>query len=317
MSIFTGIGSTGGGRGRAGQSAHCGFTMVEVIVAMAILGAVTLAVLKLYNTQHRATHVEQEVVEVQRDLRTAVIQLTRDIRMAGFMVTSNPISATGNNTGLNSSDTITFSAATTGFASARVAAEFTTVVTAGTPIAFTVTSPTEASFFSTGDIARVVDPSIMGQPAATAFTVTSVNTATPSLTLTPVSSTSSALFKKGSLVVKTGESFPDTFPGTVHYCLGPSAGCAPAVTTCPAGSTCLMRIVNGTPSAESVLARNISDVQFRYIIDGTTMEADTLTNPAAVRAVRIMLDGETVRTAGLSQGARAREVETVAYIRNR
>lgn len=78
-----------------------------------------------------------------------------------------------------------------------------------------------------------------------------------------------------------------------------------------------MRIVNGAASNDSIIASNITGLQLKYIADGTTAEVDSPATLSAVRAVRVTLEGQTEDTAGLSGGAKTREVTSIAKIRNR
>jgi len=299
-------------RGRANRG---GYTIIELIIVMAILSSVILVVFKLYNTQHTVANVEQGVVDLQRNLRTAAKRVSRDLRMGGFMLSSSAVTVVGNNTGLNSSDTITLSAASDTTVTAHVAADLTSVVTNGVPIAITVSSAGEALLFGAGNVVRIVDPSMQDQPVATAFVVTSVDAVTPSITLDPVTAGAVTLFKTGSLIVRTAASLPDTYPSSIQYCLGPAAGCAPSVTTC-AAAPCLMRILNGVATGDSPVASNISGFQLKYLSDGSTAETDTPADFLAIRGVRVSLSGATAPVAGMPT-AKARELTTIAYLRNR
>lgn len=61
-----------------------GFSLVELLVAMAIAGVVMAAVFKIYTTQQDSYLVQEQVAEMQQNLRTAKYILTREIRMAGY-----------------------------------------------------------------------------------------------------------------------------------------------------------------------------------------------------------------------------------------
>jgi prepilin-type N-terminal cleavage/methylation domain-containing protein len=62
-----------------------GFTLVEVIMVSFMLSLVMAAVYSLYGTSQKAASMEDEVVDVQQNLRIAMDSLTRDIRLAGFL----------------------------------------------------------------------------------------------------------------------------------------------------------------------------------------------------------------------------------------
>ncbi len=292
-----------------------GFSLIELVITMAILGVLTAGIFSIYNTQRKVTHIEADVADVQQNLRLAMERLLKDIRMSGFLVTGNPVAAAGDNTGPASTDTLTLNSSSTEGTACRIDADAALTVSAGTPFSLTVSSGNELAGFSTGDTARIINLGERAQPLNTAYTVSAKDATVPSITLTPVSAGGAVDFKRGFLIVRTGSSAPDTYPNTVTYCVGPAAGCAPAV-TCPAGN-CLMRIANGAASDDSVVATNIADLQFLYISDGSTLEAGAPADLSKVRDVRVSITGATVQTAGLSGGQKTRELTGISSIRNR
>src|SRR3972149_1623999 len=125
-------------------------------------------------------------------------------------------------------------------------------------------SPPPAGRVAGGDAGRILGPGAGAEVAAMAYTVVSRDPSAPSITVRPAMDGDIVDFKRGFIIARTGESLPDAFPNTVEDCLGPSALCAPAV-VCPAG-LCLMRIVNGSPSDDSIVATNIGGLQVRDIL---------------------------------------------------
>lgn len=296
-----------------------GFTLIELLIAMAILGAVMAGVFSLYNTQHKVTHIEADVVDVQQNLRMAMDSVLKDIRMSGFMLTGgeNPVSAALDDTGLNGSDVIILNTASASGIAARIDVDATATVAASVSVTFTVASSDEVELFNVGDAVRVINPGERGQPANTAFTVSGRDSAARTLTITPFASAGATDFKRGFLIVKTGDSSPDTFPNTVTYCVGPAAGCGPSVTACPSGQNCLLRVVNNTPDDSSVVATNIQDFQLMYVLDGSPSETGSPSNFSLVRDVRAVVRGQTVQTAALSGTPKIRELTGASKIRNR
>ena len=65
-------------------SRHRGFSLVELLVAMAIAGVVMAAAFKVYTTQQDSYILQEQVAEMQQNLRTAKYIMTREIRMAGY-----------------------------------------------------------------------------------------------------------------------------------------------------------------------------------------------------------------------------------------
>ena len=61
-----------------------GFTLVEVLIAMAITMVIMAGAYTVFNSQQRTTTVQTNVSDAQQSLRTAMDFISRDIRMAGF-----------------------------------------------------------------------------------------------------------------------------------------------------------------------------------------------------------------------------------------
>ena len=61
-----------------------GFSLVELLVAMAITGVVMAAVFKVYTTQQDSYLIQEQIAEMQQNGRTAKYVMTREIRMAGY-----------------------------------------------------------------------------------------------------------------------------------------------------------------------------------------------------------------------------------------
>ncbi|MEA2031058.1 MAG: prepilin-type N-terminal cleavage/methylation domain-containing protein [candidate division Zixibacteria bacterium] len=61
-----------------------GFSILEVIIALVIMGVVTTAIFKLYISSHKNYMVQNEVVNVQQNARASIDEMARQIRMAGY-----------------------------------------------------------------------------------------------------------------------------------------------------------------------------------------------------------------------------------------
>ena len=61
-----------------------GFTLVEIIIAMAV-GMIVLATLySLFSAQNQAFSVQEQIVEMQQNARSGMEIMLRDLRMAGY-----------------------------------------------------------------------------------------------------------------------------------------------------------------------------------------------------------------------------------------
>lgn len=64
-----------------------GFTLIEILVSLAILGIVLAGIYSVYTMQHKSYIVQEQVAEMQQNERIALQMITRDIRMAGLGLT--------------------------------------------------------------------------------------------------------------------------------------------------------------------------------------------------------------------------------------
>ncbi len=74
-------------------SQNKGFTLIEIMVAVAIAATVTAAAFTILTTTSKAVRANEQVVDTQQNVRIAIELLSRDIKMAGF---GNPGVAIGN-----------------------------------------------------------------------------------------------------------------------------------------------------------------------------------------------------------------------------
>lgn len=61
-----------------------GFSLMEVLISLALMSVVTLAVFKAYVNQHESYIQQEDVTEVQQGARASLDEMTRQVRMAGF-----------------------------------------------------------------------------------------------------------------------------------------------------------------------------------------------------------------------------------------
>ncbi len=71
-----------------------GFTLVELLVAMAIASVVGMAGVSLFSTSNWAYKVNEDVAEAQQNGRVSMERLAKDIRTAGFGLPDPPFSLT-------------------------------------------------------------------------------------------------------------------------------------------------------------------------------------------------------------------------------
>ena len=71
-----------------------GFSLVEVLITMAIAGIVSAGIFAVYSAQNRSYMVQSQVVETQQDIRFVKDILARDIRMVGLQDPRNEVDPT-------------------------------------------------------------------------------------------------------------------------------------------------------------------------------------------------------------------------------
>lgn len=71
--------------------ASAGFTLIELMITLAISGIIVAAIYTAYIAQQRTYLAQDQVAEMQQNIRAALIFMGRDFRMAGY-----DVSQTGN-----------------------------------------------------------------------------------------------------------------------------------------------------------------------------------------------------------------------------
>lgn len=67
-----------------------GVTLIELLVALVISGVVIAGIYRIFTAQTRAYTVQEQVVDVQQNIRSVMEIILRDIRMAGYKTNINP-----------------------------------------------------------------------------------------------------------------------------------------------------------------------------------------------------------------------------------
>jgi type IV pilus assembly protein PilW len=68
-----------------------GMTLIELLVAMIICAMVVAGIYRVFIAQSKAYTVQDQVVEVQQSVRSAMELLLRDLRMTGFDYDNSPV----------------------------------------------------------------------------------------------------------------------------------------------------------------------------------------------------------------------------------
>jgi type IV pilus assembly protein PilW len=234
-----------------------GFTLIEVMVAVALAGIVAAAAFTILTTTSKAVGANEQVVNTQQDVRLAMELLSRDVKMAGF---GNPGVAIGNCTYPIMPADNRPTGVDTGPDSVQLLVP-TTKSTGTTPWQLqTATSPNGATqiVLKPGAVTDMVASglangsyiSINGSHTAQ---VTAVNAATDRITV----------------LVPAPVWFPASVPVYLLQCIRYQVVTNAAV--CGTGEPCLTRGVAGVtagPNAEAPIVEGIEDLQLAYACDG-------------------------------------------------
>lgn len=324
-----------------------GFTLVELMVAIAILGLVLMAISTTFIGQQRQGLTQNEVAESQQSARIGLETLVRDIRRAGLMIPNQPAAYPIEDAG-TFNITITVGSELDGYASILNPADSDGNITGLTsPITFTV--DTTRDFQSrVGATARILRPSTGMEPSRdegasdvcytiSALTPQGVSPAT--ITLTFSSSTSLPTGGIPDIAFKPGDTIllhdcTTSWPVRIRYSVEPNPETSPDTATLRTLTRWIDLNGNGivdTGEAENV-AQNIvvpdadangtpddrdgnglADIFFRYL-DKNGNETTSLAN---IASVNIDLTTATTRNvAQLSNQARTRQLTSLIRVKN-
>jgi len=67
-----------------------GVGLVELLIAVTLTVLIGAVMLEFYMSQHNRFIVEEDISDMQQNARVAMDEVTRNIRIAGFGLTSSP-----------------------------------------------------------------------------------------------------------------------------------------------------------------------------------------------------------------------------------
>jgi len=284
-----------------------GFTLLELLVAVAILGIALTGMYSLYMGMQRTTYNQEEVVDIQQSLRVALDIIGRDIKMAGLLVPTGTtgIAANSNATTLN----IATASVYYNFAQLTANIEVPTGTLAAAEVKFPVATAAMADLFTVGNRVRVIRPQNGDQPAAVDLAVTKVDRDVPEIVLNGWG-WGEVLFRQGDIIARVTDGGPD--PSTITWTLN---------------GTDLVRNADGQGNdliAENIVVPDPLDPNavplFTYQLDDGSEVAPfapnvlTAAQLAQVVAVRVTVTANTVDQ--LDGKVRPRSVVSVVRLRN-
>ncbi len=284
------------------RSLHCehGFTLVELMITMAIMGVIILGMFAVYLNMQRTTYNQSEIVDTQQSLRVATDLLSKDVHMAGFLTLTN-ITAVA-----PGSDTDTLNLVTASSDYIYITLDGEQIISGGKVVAddvvIDVTSAEQLDFLNVGDAVRIFRPNDGSQPHPNEFTVAAIDDGRsggtqPQVTLNGFSNANPLDFVGGDIIARVNTGGPN--PSTVSWSLN-------------AGN--LQRVVDGGIKTD-IVANNIDSLRFDYLLNDETQ----VSPPAAAEledivAVRITMT--VVAANQMDQATRLRSVSSLYRIKN-
>ena len=263
-----------------------GFTLIEVMVAVAILGIVLSGLYNLFNNQSRSFEAQRDVSITQRDIRASLSLIERDIRMAGLGVPrgTNPVAAVVNGAaGAPDNISINFSP---GPFTHLVSA---TVESPGVNNTILVNSVTNIRVGDTINLISFFDNNLRG-----AYIVNVVDSVNNKISLN--TDPSATGIEVGDFVAKNFK--------TISYSVVPNA------------VTGRNELIRGDGVVQSTIIDGVVDFQLSYILADDT-EVTSPGTLADIRRVRIDITSGTIRAAARLQGQQIpREILTIVPVKN-
>jgi len=289
-----------------------GFTLVELVISVAIFGMVVASMLSLYITMQRTTNNQDDIVDVQQNVRVAMDYLGRDIKMAGALI---PVGTAPVATGSNAAN-LKLLTASSFYALATVAADVEVDDSSSGPQTFQVVMPTMADKFDAGHVVRIIRPQSGLQPFDADLTVTAASRGDvtdgnppPTITVTTPGTAGLVQVKAGDVIARVSSAAGAPDPSTIDWDFNGGNG----------GT--LRRDTDNTGA--SVVADDIllTDVDgnltsfFSYLLDdGSEVTVPTNDQLADIRAIRVtvtaLADAQTDGT------VKPRSISSVVRLRN-
>jgi prepilin-type N-terminal cleavage/methylation domain-containing protein len=275
------------------SNAQAGFTLVEILVAIGLLAVVMTAIFNLYLGTERSADTQDRIADVQQNIRFALDQVVRDIRMAGFAVPVTTAAISSGPPNPTVADPFTMRTASTSDKVLRVRADFTSPAAAGTVQTITIDSDEMAALFAANDAVRIIRPDTQTERLEALFTVEE----TPTGAAIKLRGFSAATeYMEGDLIVTSSAGAPN--PQTISYWLENGE---------------IRRSANG--GAARIIGQGVSGFQLSYLLGREDEITGTVPTASLddIRAVRVTITGQ----ANTREGVKTRTVSSVVQLRNR
>lgn len=272
---------------------QAGFTLVEILVAIALLGVVMTAIFNLYLGTERSADTQDQIADVQQNVRFALDQMVRDIRMAGFAMPASANAIVAGPSDPTAADPFTLRTGSASDKILRIREDFTSPGATATVQTITVDSEEMAGLFAKNELVRIIRRDT--QEERLLNTVLTLDENPSGNTIKLKGFTAATQYQQGDLIVHTLAGAAN--PLDISYWLEEGE---------------LRRSVSG--GVARVLGQGISGFQLSYLLgpddEEPSLDATMLDD---VRAVRVTITGQ----ADTRDGVKTRSVSSVVQLRNR
>lgn len=264
-----------------------GFTLIEIMVTIALLGIVLTSLYNLFISQVRTFEAQRDVTTTQRDIRASMELIERDIRLGGLGVPrgTNPIAFVQNGTLFNAAapDTISINYSRGPVTYLKSA----TVTQPGNVIQ--VNSVTDFVVGDTVNIISKYNNNLIG-----GYVISAINTVANTLSLNADPTAAG---------IDTGDFAIRAFNAVTYSVVSNVA-------------TGRNELIRNDGTVQSVIIDGVNDFQFSYILnDGT--ETSVPATLSDIRRIRIDLIAATTKEVARTGGQQTpREMVTIVPVKN-
>ncbi len=299
-----------------------GFTLVEILVVMVIMGLVVSTMYGLFIDSNRNANISEEVVDLQQNLRVAVDVFAADVRMAGYLIPTDvtaienapatigiDLNQDGDFTDTDETgEKFTFNTASSQRIYARVVSED------GSGAGLVVEDDMD-ELFSDNEYIYVIRPTTKATVSGI-LKIGTIDSADQTANRLPLTGTTDTYYTTayavgniaaGDMVVRKldGEATPAT---PISYWLQSSSGSG--------ATTNNYDLVRDDGVQTAVVASNISTMSLSYF----DLDGNATTDPDEIRSIRIDISAEIDNTLGalvnMAGSNKTRSLQTLVKIRN-
>lgn len=273
-----------------------GFTLLELLVATTVFALVISGMYAAYSSMQKTTINQNNLVDVQQNLRVSMDLISRDIKMAAALIPAGTAGVSTN----SDATTLNLATASSFYAYARISSDIEIPAGGGNDYPFNISVPTAIDYFAAGNSIRIIRPQSGEQPYNAPdndeLTVDSVDRNGRIITIDNFGNTDTTQYKIGDVIVRVGNAAPD--PSTIVWTLN---------------GTDLSRNRDGMGA--EVMANDVRALTFSYLLDnGTETTAPTDDDLPLIRAIRVTITTDATQQIGGQD--RQRSLSSTTYIRN-